>query len=157
MNSELETTGTAPERNRRWILLVATALLAPLVILGIAEVALRVADVGYSPQLLVPCTVQGSPASCYNLFFAAQFFPAGMVQTPRPYAIPAKKSPKTYRIFVLGESAAMGDPDPAYGFSRYLEVMLQQRFPLMKFEVLNVLLNRACGSVTPLVLPDAGP
>ena len=137
MNSELETTGTAPERNRRWILLVATALLAPLVILGIAEVALRVADVGYSPQLLVPCTVQGSPASCYNLFFAAQFFPAGMVQTPRPYAIPAKKSPKTYRIFVLGESAAMGDPDPAYGFSRYLEVMLQQRFPLMKFEVVN--------------------
>src|ERR1019366_8087025 len=43
----------------------------------------------------------------------------------------------TFRIFVLGESAAMGDPDPAYGFSRYLEVMLRERFPSMKFEVVN--------------------
>ena len=43
----------------------------------------------------------------------------------------------TFRIFVLGESAAMGDPDPAYGFSRYLEVMLRERYPSMKFEVVN--------------------
>jgi tetratricopeptide (TPR) repeat protein len=31
----------------------------------------------------------------------------------------------------------MGDPDPAYAFSRYLEVMLHERFPSMKFEVAN--------------------
>ena len=31
----------------------------------------------------------------------------------------------------------MGDPDSAYGFSRYLEVMLGERFPSMKFEVVN--------------------
>ena len=31
----------------------------------------------------------------------------------------------------------MGDPDPAFGFSRYLEVMLQERFRSMKFEVVN--------------------
>ena len=31
----------------------------------------------------------------------------------------------------------MGDPDPAYGFSRYLEVMLRERFPSVKFEVVN--------------------
>jgi len=31
----------------------------------------------------------------------------------------------------------MGDPDFAYGFGRYLEVMLRQRFPAMKFEVIN--------------------
>ncbi len=31
----------------------------------------------------------------------------------------------------------MGDPDPAYGFSRYLEVMLRERFPATKFEVVN--------------------
>ncbi|HEY1484207.1 MAG TPA: tetratricopeptide repeat protein [Candidatus Acidoferrum sp.] len=31
----------------------------------------------------------------------------------------------------------MGDPDPAYGFSRYLEVMLRQRFPSTRFEVIN--------------------
>jgi tetratricopeptide (TPR) repeat protein len=38
---------------------------------------------------------------------------------------------------VLGESAAMGDPDPAYGFSRYLETMLRQRYPAWKFEIVN--------------------
>jgi len=101
------------------------------------EACLRVAGVGYPTALLTPCTVQGKPASCCNLFFAAPFFPAGSVQTPRLYSIPTQKPPGTYRIFVLGESAAMGDPDPAYGFSRYLEVMLRERFPATTFEVVN--------------------
>jgi tetratricopeptide (TPR) repeat protein len=103
----------------------------------VVEAALRMAGIGFSTRLLIPCTVKGSPASCYNLFFATPYFPAGMVQTPRLYSIPATKATSTYRIFVLGESAAMGDPDSAYGFSRYLEVMLRQRFPSMKFEVVN--------------------
>ena len=60
-----------------------------------------------------------------------------MIKTPQAYAIPAEKPPGTFRIFVLGESAAMGDPDPAYAFSRYLEVMLRDRYPSMKFEVVN--------------------
>ena len=53
-----------------------------------------------------------------------------MIKTPQAYAIPAEKPQGTFRIFVLGESAAMGDPDPAYAFSRYLEVMLRQRYPV---------------------------
>ena len=60
-----------------------------------------------------------------------------MIKTPQAYSIPADKPPGTYRIFVLGESAAMGDPDPAYAFSRYLDVMLRERYPSMKFEVVN--------------------
>ena len=135
--TEATTTEVKRATSRRWFLLVATAVLIPVAILGTVEASLRIADIGYNPDLLIPCTVQGSPASCYNLFFAAPFFPAGMVQTPRPYSIPAKKPAGTYRVFVLGESAAMGDPDPAYGFSRYLEVMLRYRFPTMKFEVVN--------------------
>ena len=122
---------------RRWLLIVASTVLAPMLFIALIEVALRIAGVGYSTDLLTPCTVQGQAASCYNLFFAAPFFPAGSVQTPRLYSIPRRKAPGTYRIFVLGESAAMGDPDPAYGFSRYLEVMLCERFPAMKFEVVN--------------------
>jgi len=137
MNVESLEKEVAPAPRRRWLLIIATAILVPLAILGIVEASLRMASVGYPTELLVPCTVQGSPASCYNLFFAAPFFPAGMVQTPRLYAIPSQKAPGTYRIFVLGESAAMGDPDPAYGFSRYLEVMLRERFPSRKFEVVN--------------------
>jgi tetratricopeptide (TPR) repeat protein len=60
-----------------------------------------------------------------------------MIKTPQAYSIPAVKPPQTYRIFVLGESAAMGDPDPAFAFSRYLEVMLRQKYPGMNFEVVN--------------------
>jgi tetratricopeptide (TPR) repeat protein len=127
----------APPRARRWFLSIASAILVPLVVLVLVEVSLRVAGVGFSTNLLVPCTVKGAPASCYNLFFATPYFPAGMVQTPRLYAIPVTKPAGTYRIFVLGESAAMGDPDSAYGFSRYLEVMLRERFPAMNFEVVN--------------------
>src|SRR5262249_15982745 len=36
------------------------------------------------------------------------------------------------------ESAAMGDPQPAYSASRYLEVLLRERFPGEKFEVINL-------------------
>ena len=93
--------------------------------------------VGFPTEVTVPCTLQGRPASCYNLFFPAPFFPPGMIKTPQAYAISAEKPQGTFRIFVLGESAAMGDPDPAYAFSRYLEVMLRERFPSMKFEVVN--------------------
>jgi tetratricopeptide (TPR) repeat protein len=124
-----------PRSRALWIAI--SAIFVPLLVLGVVEVCLRVAGVGYPTALLTPCTVQGKPASCYNLFFAAPFFPAGSVQTPRLYSIPTQKPPGTYRIFVLGESAAMGDPDPAYGFSRYLEVMLRERFPTIKFEVVN--------------------
>src|SRR5664279_2257526 len=135
------TTSTDMEKPVRgwhfWTPRIATSVFVPVLLLGIAEVALRMFGVGFPTDLTVPCTVQGRPASCYNLFFPAPFFPPGMIKTPQAYAIPAEKPRGTFRIFVLGESAAMGDPDPAYGFSRYLEVMLRERFPSMKFEVVN--------------------
>ena len=140
MKSEESISNQPVEARRAWRRLaprIAAAVLAPLLALVLLEVALRLFGVGYSTELMQPCTVQGNPAWCYNLFFPAPFFPPGMIKLPQVYAIPAEKSQRTYRIFVLGESAAMGDPDPAYGFSRYLEVMLRERYPEMKFEVVN--------------------
>jgi tetratricopeptide (TPR) repeat protein len=124
-------------RWRKWLPRIAAAILVPCLVLGLTEAGLRLAGVGYSTDLLVPCTIQGKPGFSYNLFFLAPFFPPGMIREPAAYAIPAQKPPRTYRIFVLGESAAMGDPDPAYSFSRYLEVMLRDRYPSMNFEVIN--------------------
>src|ERR1700693_1066999 len=135
------TTSTEIEKQVRgwrfWSLRIATSVLIPVLLLCIAEGALRLFGIGFPTDLTVPCTLQGRAASCYNLFFPAPFFPPGMIKTPQAYAIPAEKPRGPFRIFVLGESAAMGDPDPAYGFSRYLEVMLRQRFPSTKFEVIN--------------------
>jgi tetratricopeptide (TPR) repeat protein len=124
-------------RWRVWSLRIASAILIPVVVLAVAEGGLRLFGVGYPTSITIPCTVQGKAASCYNLFFPAPFFPPGMIKTPQAYAIPAEKPRGTFRIFVLGESAAMGDPDPAYGFSRYLEVMLRKSFPSTNFEVVN--------------------
>lgn len=136
VDAQTDATPVGPNKHR-WFLAVAAAVLVPVVVVVLIEVCLRIAGVGFTTDLLVPCTVKGAPSSCYNLFFATPYFPAGMVQTPRLYSIPAVKAPGIYRIFVLGESAAMGDPDSAYGFSRYLEVMLRERFPSLKFEVVN--------------------
>jgi len=122
---------------RYWAPRISSAIFVPLLLLVAIEGSLRLFGVGYSTDVTEPCTVQGRPASCYNLFFPAPFFPPGMIKTPQAYSIPAEKPQGTYRIFVLGESAAMGDPDPAYAFSRYLEVMLRERYPSMKFEVVN--------------------
>jgi tetratricopeptide (TPR) repeat protein len=108
-----------------------------LLFLVLVEGALRLFNVGYSTSLMEPCKVHGQPYSCYNLFFAAPFFPPGVIKTPQFYTIPNQKPAGTYRIFVFGESAAEGDPDFAYGFSRYLEVMLRDRFPGQKFEMVN--------------------
>jgi tetratricopeptide (TPR) repeat protein len=132
---------SVPNRNtgawRVWVLRIAIGVLAPLLLLGLVESGLRIGGVGYPTDLTVPCTIQGRAAACYNLFFVAPFFPPGMIKTPQVYAIPAVKTPETFRIFVLGESAAMGDPEPSFGFSRYLDVMLSERYPGMKFEVVN--------------------
>src|ERR1022692_2901032 len=130
----LQTSASSAARGwRYWAPRVASAILVPVLFFGIVEAVLRFSGFGFSTELLIPCTLKGQPASCYNLFFAAPFFPPGMIKTPQAYAIPAEKAQGTFRIFVLGESAAMGDPDPAYAFSRYLEVMLRERFPTMKF------------------------
>src|SRR5450631_148324 len=126
-----------PSRGRSYWPQIATAILVPVLLLVLIEGALRRFGVGFPTELTVPCTLRGKPAACYNLFFPAPFFPPGMIKTPQAYAIPTEKPQGTFRIFVLGESAAMGDPDPAYAFSRYLDVMLRQRYPSMKFEVVN--------------------
>src|SRR3974377_1367149 len=120
-----------------WTKRIAAVILVPFFLLALTEGVLRLFGYGYSPSLMEPCVIHGRPSSCYNLFFPAPYFPPGMIKTPQMYSIDPVKPPAAYRIYVLGESAAMGDPDPAYGFSRYLEIMLRQRFPNTKFEVVN--------------------
>src|SRR5207344_3209805 len=50
----------------------------------------------------------------------------------------ARKPAGVTRVFVLGESAAMGDPEPAFGPARYLEALLQLKHPGRRFEIVNV-------------------
>jgi len=87
-----------------------------------------------------------------NWRFGLTFFPPSLVRTPDPIAIPVSKPSGTIRVFVLGSSAAKGDPAPAYGFSRILDVMLGERYPGRRFEVVNTAMTAINSNV---VLPIA--
>ena len=126
------------ERSLRfWAFRVGTAVVAPALLLLGAEAGLRLVGYGHRSEFTVPCVADGRPAFCENDRFAWQFFPPGLFRLPFSFAIPAVKRPGTFRIFVVGESAAQGVPEPAYAFARYLEVMLRDRFHTVRFEVVN--------------------
>ena len=122
---------------RLWLFRLLSATALPVLLLASLEGALRFAGLGEDTGFTIPCSVQGRPARCDNPDFSRQFFPPGMARQPTPFAFPDEKGPRTFRIFVLGESAAQGDPEPAFGFGRFLEVMLRARFPSVRFEVVN--------------------
>ena len=72
-----------------------------------------------------------------NNQFGWRFFGAQMARLPQPISILRDKAPGTIRIFVFGESAAFGDPQPRYGLPRMLQAMLELRHPGTRFEVVN--------------------
>lgn len=73
-----------------------------------------------------------------NEKFGLLYFPAALVRSPLPLRMPVEKGTNTFRIFLFGESAAQGDPDPTYGVGRYLQVLLRERYPGTDFEVVCV-------------------
>jgi tetratricopeptide (TPR) repeat protein len=121
---------------RLWLFRIA-ALLLPVVLVGLVELALRIGGYGYATSFFHETRVGGQEFLVNNDTFTLRFFPPELARWPEPFMIPAAKPPDTVRIFVFGESAAMGDPQPAYGASRYLEVLLRERFPDRKFEIIN--------------------
>src|SRR6185295_14104094 len=72
-----------------------------------------------------------------NRWCTAPYFSEALVRRPQPVRLPEKKAPGAYRIFVLGSSAAMGDPEASFSISRLLEAMLHAAYPQQRFEVVN--------------------
>jgi tetratricopeptide (TPR) repeat protein len=112
------------------------ALGLPLMVLVLVELILRLAGFGYSTDFFQSRTLNGTRVFVENPDFGRAYFPPGLERSPEPLRFNARKPPGTTRIFVFGESAALGDPEPAYGFSRYLEMMLNESG--QRSEVLNV-------------------
>ncbi len=111
------------------------ATVVPAFLLVLAELALRLADYGYPTAYFVE--IPGRRAWTSNQKFGWRFFPPAIARTPIPCRLAAEKPPRTYRIFILGESAAMGEPNPAFSFGRILEAVLRDRYPEIRFEVIN--------------------
>jgi len=122
---------------RKWLFRFLMVFVLPLIVLAGAELVLRLLRVGYDPHFFKQANVGGKEYYGANEDFGLRFFPRSLVRTPSPIAMPAKKAPGTCRIFIFGESAALGDPRPNYGAGCYLEVLLGERFPQTKFEVIN--------------------
>lgn len=132
-----EASPTPTPRRRFWFRVMAIVGV-PLCLLLLTEAGLRLAGYGYRTTFFRPLEIDGRRMLVENDKFGWRFFPRNVARAPAPVVMPVVKPPGTCRIFVLGESAALGDPRPAYGFSRYLEVLLRVRFPETHFEVVNV-------------------
>ena len=121
---------------RFWLFRLVSVVLGPVLFFGLLEVALRIAGYGFTPTATIKCKVNGTRSYHDNFKFAWQFFPRNISREFGPFVFPLNKPDNTYRVFILGGSAAYGTPDPAYGFWRILKVLLEDGYPGTNFEVI---------------------
>jgi tetratricopeptide (TPR) repeat protein len=124
-------------RGRLWAFRVLATFIAPALLLGLLELILRVAGFGYPTGFLLPSRRGDERVLVQNNRFGWRFFGRQLARWPYPFAIPEHKGTNTVRIFVMGESAARGEPQPDFSPARVLEVLLAARHPGVQFEVVN--------------------
>jgi tetratricopeptide (TPR) repeat protein len=112
--------------------------LGPLLVIGSLELGLRLFGYGYPTSFFLRTKIKGHEYYVPNDSFSYRFFPPALARTPVPLRMAVKKPADTFRIFLFGESAALGDPDPAFGAGRYLQTLLCERYPGTDFEVICV-------------------
>ena len=117
---------------------LAALLIIPVLLLVLLELGLRAAGFGYPTTFFREVEENNTVYLINNDKFGWRFFPREIARSPATLKFAKTKTPGTYRIFVFGESAALGDPKPAYSIGRYLEVLLRERFPGAQFEVITV-------------------
>jgi tetratricopeptide (TPR) repeat protein len=122
---------------RRWLFRFQLVLL-PFALLGLLEICLRLGDYGFDTHLFKRLKIGTADYFVQNEDFGRRFFPSELARHLGPVRFPVHKARGTFRIFVLGESAAMGDPDQSFAPDRYLAILLHERYPATRFEVINV-------------------
>jgi tetratricopeptide (TPR) repeat protein len=137
---------------RLWIFRLIAVVLIPLLFILCLEGGLRILNVGQSLNFTSECSVEGNDSFCDNTRFIERFFPKDIARQPVSFAYPKDKATNTFRIFVLGASAAQGDPEFSYGFSRILKLLLREKFPEINFEIINTSISATNSHV---VLPIA--
>jgi len=120
-----------------WCFRLLACVGGPLLFLGVLESGLRLGGYGYPTAFLLPVARGDKLLFEPNNQFGWRFFGPEMARLPHPFSIARSKPENTIRIFVFGESAAKGDPDPNFGLTRLLEAQLSLRHPGTRFEVIN--------------------
>ena len=130
----------APSLSRRklWLFRLVALVGGPLLVMVLLEGGAWLAGCGYATRAMRQHEVDGQVVYCDNHQFSWRFFPRAISRDLSPFQFSASKPASTYRIFVLGGSAAQGVPDMSYSFSRLLQVMLSDAYPEAHFEVINM-------------------
>ena len=129
-------------KGSRQILFKLIAIALPLLGLLLVEVGLRIAGYGYNSGLFIDdrrnkgYLVMNDKAS-KRYFTEAENATIGTFESFRK-----RKSPETFRIFVLGESTTLGYPYLYNAsFHRWLMYRLMHTFPDRQFEIVNLSLT----------------
>ncbi len=131
------------------------ALLSVLLFFGVLEGGLRLVGYGHSPRFFrTERAADGTRWIRENRDFTLTYFPPALVRRPQAFRLPEKKPPGTYRIFVLGGSAAMGDPETSFSMSRTLEAMLRQAYPQRQCTVINAAITAINSHVVRAIAAD---
>ena len=138
---------------RLWLFRIIALTIFPILLL-LAEFSLRIAGYGFSPNAIIKCQVNGTDACCDNVKFGWRFFPKNIARESEPFIFPAQKSHNTYRIFILGASAAQGTPEPAFNFGRILQKMLEDKYPEVNFEIINTAITATNSHVVLQIAKD---
>ena len=130
------------------------SLSLPLVFFILLELLLRLFHYGYDTSLFTEDSKK--PGFVYNNAYVSNRFFTNLQDAPNSYTqtFKKKKSPNTFRIFVLGESSALGFPYTHRGsFPRMLEYRLDKTFPDKEFEIINLSIT-AVNSYTLMAFTD---
>ena len=87
-------------------------MLVPVIFFGLVELMLRLSGFGYSTDFLLPSEHADQPVFVQNNQFGWRFFGREMARWPYPFSFARTKPADAVRIFVFGESAARGEPQP---------------------------------------------
>ncbi len=118
------------------MLRLALLVLSPTLLLLLIEGLLWLSGYGRSTEFFVEWAApSGETFLITNNDFCLQFVPEELSRRPEALLLGAKGHQT--RIFVLGGSAAAGDPDSIYGFSRVLEAVLNRGKTTRRYEVVN--------------------
>jgi tetratricopeptide (TPR) repeat protein len=121
---------------RVWLGRLALAVGVPLFLFGSLELGLRLARYGQSFDFFIPTAEPGIFRT--NSHFTDVFFPASFGLKPVNFKLPVEKPPGELRVFVVGESAAMGVPEPGFGIAPQLQAQLHAAWPGRPIRVYNL-------------------
>src|SRR4030042_3495638 len=101
---------------RLWLFRIISITVIPVLLCLLLEIALRLAGYGFPTSIALKDQINDKLCYYNNTKFAWRFFNPNIARTTEPFVFPANKSEDTYRIFVMGASAAAGTPGGAFCF-----------------------------------------